>query len=94
MNNWQEWVAGTNPTNAESAFRILSVGSSDAGVAVSWQSITDRSYYLQRSTDIGGTPGFITVATNIVGLTNTTTYVDSNAIGSGPFFYRIGIPAP
>ena len=94
MNNWQEWVAGTNPTNAESAFRILSVSSSDTGVAVSWQSITDRSYYLQRATDIGGTPGFITVAANIVGLTNTTTYVDSNAIGSGPFFYRVGIPAP
>jgi hypothetical protein len=94
MNNWQEWVAGTNPTNAASALRMLSASSIDAGVAVSWQSVTDRNYYLQRATDIGGTLGFITVATNVVGLTNTTTYVDSNATGSGPFFYRVGIPAP
>jgi hypothetical protein len=94
MNNWQEWVAGTNPTNAASALRILSASPTDAGVEVSWQSITDRSYYLQRAADLGGTVNFITVATNIVGLTNTTIYVDSNAIGSGPFFYRIGIPAP
>jgi hypothetical protein len=63
-------------------------------VVVSWQSITDRSYYLQRATDLGGTVDFVTVATNIVGLTNTTTYVDSNSIGSGPFFYRVGIPSP
>jgi hypothetical protein len=94
MNNWQEWVAGTNPTNAASALRILSTSFTDAGVEVSWQSITDRSYYLQRATDLGGTVDFTTVATNIVGLTNTTTCVDSNAVGSGPFFYRIGIPAP
>jgi hypothetical protein len=94
MNNWQEWVAGTSPTNAESGLRISSVSYSDAGVVVSWQSITDRSYYLQRATDLGGTVDFVTVATNIVGLTNTTTYVDSNSIGSGPFFYRVGIPSP
>jgi hypothetical protein len=94
MNNWQEWVAGTNPTNAASALRILSASPTDAGVEVSWQSITDRSYYLQRATDLGGMVNFITVATNIVGLTNTTIFVDSNAVGSGPFFYRIGIPAP
>jgi len=94
LNNWQEWIAGTNPTNTASAFRILSVSSSEIGVAVSWQSITDRSYSLQRATDLGGTVDFVTVATNIVGQTNTTTFIDSNAIGSGPFFYRISIPAP
>jgi hypothetical protein len=94
MSNWQEWVAGTNPTNAASALRILSVSSTNGGVAISWQSITDRSYYLQRATELGGLPGFSTVATNVIGLTNTTTYVDSNAIGSGPYFYRVGIPTP
>src|SRR5262249_8519434 len=94
MNNWQEWVAGTNPTNAESGLRISSVSYTDTGLAVSWQSITDRNYYLERTTDISGTLGFTTIATNILGHTNTTTYVDSDASGSGPFFYRVGIPAP
>ena len=94
MNNWQEWVAGTNPTNTDSALRIISVTSTNGAVAVSWQSITDRSYYLQRATDFGGMFGFATIATNIAGLTNTTAYVDSNAIGSGPFFYRVGVSTP
>ena len=94
LNNWQEWVAGTNPTNADSGLRISSVIYTDTGLAVSWQSITGRSYYLQRATDLGGAADFITVATNIAGLTNSTMYLDNSAVGSGPFFYRVGIPAP
>ena len=94
MNNWQEWVAGTNPTNADSGLRISSVSATDTGLAVSWQSSTGRSYYLQRATDLGGVPDFITVATNLVGLTNSTTFIDSTTTGSGPFFYRVGIPVP
>ena len=41
--NWQEWVAGTDPTNALSALRLLPLGGSLSGVAVTWQSLTNRS---------------------------------------------------
>lgn len=93
-NNWQEWVAGTNPTNFQSAFRVLSTSSSEAGVTLSWQSVTDREYYVERADGIGGQVSFVTVATNIVGLTNATSYVDTNASGRGPFFYRVGVETP
>jgi hypothetical protein len=92
MNNWQEWIAGTDPTNALSVLRMLSATNTHPGAAVSWQSVNTRSYFLQRA----GAPGgpFITVATNIAGLTGTTTYADTNATGAGPFFYRVGVKRP
>jgi hypothetical protein len=39
LNNWQEWHAGTNPTNALSVLRLLSPVSGAPGRIVSWQSV-------------------------------------------------------
>ena len=94
MNNWQEWIAGTNPTNAASVLKMLAPSNSTAGVEVSWLSVPNRSYSLFLSTNLAA-PDFIPLATNIPGQTNTTTYVDTNATGAGPFFYRaevLGMP--
>jgi len=64
---------------------------SPAGIAVPWQSVNGVTYYLQRSIDLNGQPGFLTLQSNIVGQTGTTIYTDTNATGSGPFFYRVGV---
>src|SRR5438876_4338492 len=48
MNNWQEWICGTDPTNSLSVLKMLNPSSSLSGIAVLWQSVTDRSYFLQR----------------------------------------------
>lgn len=94
MNNWQEWVAGTNPTNASSVFRIMSATRSDnpAGFVVTWASDSSRTYFLQRGTGLGQSP-FSTIQSNIAGQAGTTSYVDTNAVGPGPFFYRVGVSA-
>jgi hypothetical protein len=99
MNNWQEWVCGTDPTNALSVLRLLSAVPIGNKVTVSWQSVPGVSYFLVRSSDVGSSfalgPGNADlVATNIVGTTETNSYTDTNANGIGLFFYRVGVKGP
>jgi hypothetical protein len=92
MNNWQEWVCGTCPTNPLSALRLFSATSTGTNVAVSWQSVAGVNYFLARSANLAAP--FTLVATNITGQAGTTTYRDTNATGPGPFFYRVGVNSP
>jgi hypothetical protein len=91
MNNWQEWVCGTGPTNALSALRLLAPVTAGTNVTVTWQSVTSVTYFLERRTSLGPTSGFATLATNIPGQQGTTIFTDTNTIGVGPRFYRVGV---
>ena len=53
--------------------------------------MSGRKYWLERASDLGTQPPFSMVKSNITGLVGTTSYTDTNAIGSGPFFYRVGV---
>ncbi len=90
-NAWQEWRADTNPTNAASALRMFVPTADLTGVTLRWQSVWTRNYFLERSTNLGSQPVFSLLETNIPGLAGETSYTDTNAIGLGPFFYRVGV---
>ena len=92
MNNWQEWVCGTNPTNALSVLRMVSALPTSTNATVTWQSVAGVNYFLERSANPAAP--FTLLATNILGQAGTTSYVDTNAPGAGPFFYRVGIRLP
>ncbi|MBK7999657.1 MAG: hypothetical protein IPK15_13310 [Verrucomicrobia bacterium] len=91
MNNWQEWRSGTAPTNAMSALRLLTPVYVSPSVIVRWQSVSDRNYFIERGTNSGTQPFFLLLRSNILGQASVTTYTDTNAVGRGPVFYRIGV---
>ena len=91
LNNWQEWVCGTCPTNALSVLRLLSTRPTGTNTTVTWQSVAGVDYFLQRSGNLASP--FTFVATNIVGQAGTTSYADTIATGTGPVFYRVGVPS-
>jgi len=93
MSNWQEFIAGTDPTNAASVLQMTSVVPEPGlnWVVVKWQSVNTRNYYLQRSPNLAAPDGFTTIQSNIVGEAGTTITFDVTATNGGPYFYRVGV---
>jgi hypothetical protein len=81
MNNWQEWVCGTDPTNALSVLRMVSALPTRTNAMVAWQSVAGVDYFLERSANLA-TP-LALLATNIVGQAGITSYAETNAAGAG-----------
>ena len=92
MNNWQEWVCYTCPTNPLMNLRLVSAVPVAANVAVRWKSAGGVKYFVERSTNPASP--FKLLATNLVGQSDEFVYTDTNAAGRGSFFYRVGVRAP
>lgn len=90
LNNWQEWVAGTVPTNAASVLVLAAPELGSDSVKLTWQSVTNRTYYVERATTLAGEPAFSLLESNIAGLEGTTSYTDTLQ-ASGPSYYRVGV---
>jgi hypothetical protein len=92
--SWQEWVAGTDPTNPASFFQFKAASvAAPTGSVLRWASVPNRFYALTRSTNLSqGADGFrlLTAATNLPATPPENIYTD-RVDGAGPFFYRLRV---
>jgi hypothetical protein len=93
MNNWQEWIAGTCPIDSNSALRMLTPVANLSPATLTWQSTTNRTYWLQRAPNSATPLCFTCLASNIPGGSGTTSFSDSNA-PAGVVLYRVGVQPP
>jgi hypothetical protein len=91
MNNWQEWVAGTDPTSAASVLRLLPPVVAPAALLLRWNSDTNHVYFIERASGLGSTPAFSLLQSDVPGQDGTTTFTDPTAPSDAAAFYRVGI---
>ncbi len=78
---WQEYVAGTDPTNGQSVFK-LRMERTNGQSMVSWDAVSPRVYGIDWSTNLA--EGFYTWMTNVV----APPYTDSVHAAEQTIFYR------
>jgi hypothetical protein len=86
-NTRAEYLAGTDPTDADSALAFVGVGQVGGENRLEWSSVAGRSYAVQRSTSAAG--GFEDVATGVAAAPPVNVWVDESAPGPGPYYYRL-----
>ena len=85
MNNAAEDSAGTNPLDAASVFRILSLSKSNL---VTWSSVSNKAYRVQATPDLSAS--FIPLSGAITAAGPTSTYLDTAPTNSRKF-YRVNL---
>jgi hypothetical protein len=96
MSNLQEYLAGTNPNNANSVLRVTtgSFASEGTNASLTWNSVTTRFYYPQKTLDLT-TPVWMDTGLGLVspfaGSTTTAGLTDTNAPAR---FYRVQAVRP
>lgn len=88
LNNAGEDLAGTNPFDANSLFRVTAVARGQGGTTVTWSSVAGRRYQLESASSPTGT--YSAVGTVQTASGSVTSVVDTNATGPA-IFYRVRI---
>jgi hypothetical protein len=65
--NWEEFHAGTDPTDAGSVFRISSTGRADTQQTIRWRAVIGKRYSIQFKTTLSNAE-WTTVETGIPGM--------------------------
>ena len=90
ISNLAEYLSGTDPGDPMSYLRINSIMVGGAnGVAITWGSVTNKFYAVQRSSGLGSPPMFTSIAEHLLSTPPQNSYLDLSATNGGVFFYRV-----
>jgi len=88
FSNLQEFLAGTDPTNASSALRITAITPQATNYVVSFTSATNKLYQLERSNDLTSN-SWTVVTNNVTGTGGVIPLIDVGAASVTNRFYRV-----
>jgi hypothetical protein len=93
MSNWEEWTAGTVPTNRFSLLQIeeLTSESGSGQFQVRWQSVSGKYYWVGSYENLTDPIFFTPFVSNVLGQAGSTTVLDTRPPASGSRFYRVGV---
>jgi hypothetical protein len=92
MTNLQEYLAGTNPRNAGSALRVVSVSNGGSAALIQFNAASNKTYFVQFRDSLGS-GSWATLTTISAAPTNgIRTATDNNAGTSPQRFYRVMTP--
>lgn len=100
MNNLQEYIAGTDPTNAASVLCVTHAacenGASESPqVVLQWESVPGRTYAIDEATDLTVTNrAWTSVAEGLSSTPPLNIYTTPPAVNSNVLFYRIRTQVP
>ncbi len=91
MSNWEEYMAGTNPTNAASRLAITSLALTNGHVRVWWSAVGGRKYVVQTNSALGNSFADASPVIAVPGtVESVTNYLDPLATTGGQArYYRI-----
>ena len=94
MTNWDEWFAGTNPTNTFSVLQFEGAATllTNGNFRVSWQSVPGRRYWIESAEALVSPLAFTPVVSNLLSTASPTEYVDVRPATTSRF-YRVGVQA-
>ena len=90
MNNHDEYVAGTNPTDKASLLKIQSAKQTTSGTTITWQSGAGKKYQILARDTIVGSPWKTNAV--VLGTDVLTSYLDPAATNRMRFYRVQAIP--
>ena len=87
MTLMQQFIAGLNPTNANSLFQFVGIQPGASGIQVQRSSVANETYTLQQGISLNGP--FTAVQSNIVGTPGTNTFTIPMPTNSATLFLRV-----
>jgi hypothetical protein len=94
MTNWEEWFAGTNPTNIFSLLKFEGAATllTNGNFRVRWQSVPGKRYWIESAESLLPPLAFTPVVSNLLSTGSLTEYVDVRPASTSRF-YRVVVQA-
>ena len=92
FDNWGEYVADTDPTNAASYFMVDAISNDVQGITIEFYSSAARNYQVQRNNTLTNEGSWLPLGSSFTGLDDWTLVTDTNQTMHGYYRVRVSLP--